>query len=71
MRMSYTSKRHVSHGKASFCSFPNLPKRSPVSAASEMAIVCELLRSEVITRCPTRVHGRQNGAPRNSDRYLS
>ena len=26
MRMSYTSKRHVSHGKASFCSFPNLPK---------------------------------------------
>ena len=26
MRMCYTSKRHVSHGKASFCSFPNLPK---------------------------------------------
>ena len=26
MRMCYTPKRHVSHGKASFCSFPNLPK---------------------------------------------
>ena len=35
--------------------------RSPVSAAAEMAIVCELLRSEVITRCPTEVHGRRNG----------